>query len=152
LKIVIVSFGHKRDELFQAALDDFCRRIQKPWSIELRDLASGRKSNDENAEVVMRRELEAFPLESAVVLDVQGKAHTSESFAAFLQQQQDGGTRELPFVIGGADGVHPDGRKRARYKLSLGAMTLPHRLARIVLVEQIYRAQSILRGEKYHRA
>ncbi len=156
MRISIVSFGKKRDELYGAALAEYLGRIKRPWSLACQDLPSGRKSEDESADNVMRRELHALDearitLESCALLDVHGKAHSSESFATWLEQLQDGGTRELAFVIGGADGVHPDGRRRARHKLSLSPLTLPHRLARVLLAEQIFRAQTILRGEKYHR-
>ena len=155
MKLRVVSFGHKRDELYQPALTEYASRLVKPWLLTLEDLPTGRKSESESAEAVMRRELQTLEdkvtLEKACLLDVEGKAHSTETFAAWLQRCQDSGEKDLVFVIGGADGVHKDGRARAAHKLSLSKLTLPHRLARVLLAEQIYRAQSILRGEKYHR-
>jgi 23S rRNA (pseudouridine1915-N3)-methyltransferase len=89
---------------------------------------------------------------SAVVcLDPKGKALASESFAQALAKYRDGGKQSLAFLIGGADGLGEEALARASLKLSLGPMTLPHGLARIMLAEQLYRAATILAGHPYHR-
>ena len=85
-----------------------------------------------------------------VALDERGKALSSRDFAAWIARQQQQG-RDLAFAIGGDEGLSDEVRTRAGLVLSLSAMTLPHRLARLVLMEQLYRAFSILRGEPYHR-
>lgn len=86
------------------------------------------------------------------VLDEGGKAMTSAAFAAWLQTLRDDGLASVAFLIGGPDGHGAAAREQARLTLSLGPMTLPHGLARVVLAEQIYRAQTILAGHPYHRA
>lgn len=80
-----------------------------------------------------------------VVLDERGEDLTTEQFAPLLRQ-------ETAFVIGGADGLPPDIRQSAARRIRLSAMTLPHALAQVVLVEQIYRAATLLTGHPYHRA
>jgi 23S rRNA (pseudouridine1915-N3)-methyltransferase len=87
-----------------------------------------------------------------VVLDEAGKSMTSNDFAAFLQRQRDGGTVDLAFVVGGPDGHAKATRAGAGLVLSLGAMTWPHRLVRVLLFEQIYRAVTIMVNHPYHRA
>jgi 23S rRNA (pseudouridine1915-N3)-methyltransferase len=87
-----------------------------------------------------------------ICLDPKGKAMTSEAFAGRLAKFRDEGTRALAFLIGGADGLGKEALKHADVVLSLGSMTLPHGLARIVLAEQLYRAATILSGHPYHRA
>ena len=87
-----------------------------------------------------------------VCLDPGGKALSSEDFARILGERRDGGTIGLAFLIGGPDGFGAAVRDGADFLLSLGPMTLPHGLARIVLAEQIYRAMTILAGHPYHRA
>lgn len=87
-----------------------------------------------------------------IALDENGKALSSEAFAKVLSKSADGGAKTCAFLIGGPDGHAPDLLKSADLKLSLGAMTLPHGLARIVLIEQLYRAATILSGHPYHRA
>ena len=78
-----------------------------------------------------------------------GQAFSSEAFAAFLEERRRSG-RDVCFVIGGAYGLEGDARPPAEHRFSLGPMTLPHQLARVVLLEQLYRGHKILAGEPYH--
>jgi len=89
---------------------------------------------------------------TVICLDPAGKMQSSEAFAGILARFRDGGVPGLAFLIGGADGLGQAARDKAESSLSLGPMTLPHGLARIVLAEQIYRAMTILAGHPYHRA
>jgi 23S rRNA (pseudouridine1915-N3)-methyltransferase len=86
-----------------------------------------------------------------IVLDERGKAFSSEDFAKLLQRHLDQGTQELAFLIGGPDGHSPQTRQSAGHLLSFGPMTWPHRLVRVMLFEQIYRAVTILVNHPYHR-
>ena len=85
-----------------------------------------------------------------IALESGGKQFSSEQLADFLRNHQDRGTQTLFFAVGGADGFTDETLKRAQLKLSLGPMTLPHELARVVLLEQLYRAFTILKGHPYH--
>ena len=87
-----------------------------------------------------------------IALDERGKAMTSPEFADWLRAERNGGTKEIHFLIGGPDGHGSAVLAAARLRLSLGAMTLPHGLARVVLMEQLYRAETIIAGHPYHRA
>jgi 23S rRNA (pseudouridine1915-N3)-methyltransferase len=87
-----------------------------------------------------------------VALDGGGRAIASEAFARWLAGERDGGARTMAFLIGGPDGHGVEALAAGKLRLSLGAMTLPHGLARIVLAEQLYRAATILSGHPYHRA
>ncbi len=91
------------------------------------------------------------PKAFTVVLDERGKAMASEAFAAVLQRHLNGGTQDLSFLIGGPDGHAADTRERAGLLLGFGPMTWPHRLVRIMLFEQIYRAVTIMVHHPYHR-
>jgi 23S rRNA (pseudouridine1915-N3)-methyltransferase len=86
-----------------------------------------------------------------VALDARGQALGSEAFAKVLAARRDGGTEAAGILIGGPDGLSDGVRGAAHLQLSLGAMTLPHGLARIVVAEQLYRATTILSGHPYHR-
>ena len=85
-----------------------------------------------------------------ILLDSRGQQYTSEEFAAHLGRLRDNGTGRLILAVGPADGWSPAARQRANLLLSLGRITLPHQLARVVLAEQIYRALTILAGHPYH--
>jgi 23S rRNA (pseudouridine1915-N3)-methyltransferase len=87
-----------------------------------------------------------------IVLDEHGKSLTSEDFASFVQDARDNGARDMVFLIGGPDGHDPRVREQANLVLSMSHMTLPHGLARALLVEQLYRALTIISGHPYHRA
>jgi 23S rRNA (pseudouridine1915-N3)-methyltransferase len=86
----------------------------------------------------------------AILFDSRGQQHTSEEFAGQIGRLRDEGTQRLVLAIGPADGWSPAARQRADLLLSLGRMTLPHQLARVVLAEQVYRAFTILAGHPYH--
>ncbi len=108
--------------------------------------------------MALRAEADLLPLcnpargskSTLVLLDSRGKEFSSEEFAKFLGEYQDRNPLPLVFAIGGADGFSPETRSAARHVISLGKMTLPHELARIVLLEQVYRAFTILKGHPYH--
>jgi 23S rRNA (pseudouridine1915-N3)-methyltransferase len=87
-----------------------------------------------------------------ICLDRKGEGLSSEAFAALLATLRDGGREGVAFLIGGADGLPAEVLSEAAKVVSLGPMTLPHGLARVVLAEQIYRAATILAGHRYHRA
>lgn len=94
----------------------------------------------------------AVPAGTVVVaLDERGKTQSSEEFAKFLSQQAQGGARQLTFLIGGPDGHAAETREKADRLLAFGPMTFPHRLVRVMLLEQIYRAVTILVNHPYHR-
>lgn len=98
----------------------------------------------------LKREAGRIPAK-LVLLDSRGKSMSSEAFAARLGAMRDGGAQQVIFAIGPADGWSDAARSGAEWMLSLGALTLPHELALVVLAEQIYRAHTILAGHPYHR-
>ncbi len=87
-----------------------------------------------------------------VLLDERGTSYTSEGFADFLQQQMNSGIKNLCFVVGGAYGFSPEVYSRAQAQISLSPMTFSHQLIRLIFLEQLYRAMTILRNEPYHNA
>ncbi len=87
-----------------------------------------------------------------IALDERGKAHTSAAFAAHIEKLRDRSISDIVFLLGGPDGHSPSTRTKADELLALGSMTWPHRLARIMLLEQIYRSVTILLNHPYHRA
>jgi 23S rRNA (pseudouridine1915-N3)-methyltransferase len=110
--------------------------------------ADATKRRDEEAAALLKRTRAA---QRIIALDERGKALSSQAFAQLLAKLRDEGTGTLAILIGGPDGLAPAVRNAAFTTLSLGAMTLPHGLARIVLAEQLYRAATILAGHPYHR-
>ena len=139
MKIVVLAVGKLRDRSFGALCDEYVTRARRHLSVEVVEV--------EDDAALARK----WPAQGeTIALDVGGEAWTTERFARHLDDRMVRGTRALTFAIGGADGLPPALVARATLRLSLSALTLPHRMARLVLLEQIYRALSIIRGEPYH--
>ena len=154
MRIAIVAVGRLKSGALADAFADYAKRL-KAGRVELQMIEVEERRRLAGPELMAR---EAVLLSAAIprgarliALDGRGKPLSSEAFAAQLGRWRDGGDA-LAFVIGGADGLDASLRDRADMILSLGAMTWPHLLARVMLAEQLYRAQSILSGHPYHRA
>lgn len=152
MRLWLIAVGRLRTGPEQALVRHYTERMLSP--IEMREVEEKRRLP---AAQLREREgtllLAALPAgATAVALDTCGKALSSEAFAAHIARWRDHGVAELAFLIGGAEGLAEDARKRAELVLSLGAMTWPHLLVRGMLLEQLYRAQQILIGHPYHRA
>ena len=121
--------------------------------VEIAELVESRAATAElrKADEATRLGNAVAKAEILIALDETGKPVTSRGFAEMLRKHRDGGCARLGFAIGGPDGQGPGIKSRAATVLSLGAMTLPHGLARIVLLEQIYRAVTLIGGHPYHR-
>jgi 23S rRNA (pseudouridine1915-N3)-methyltransferase len=140
MRIRLMMLGKTRRPELRALLEDYVKRVNRGNPIEiveLRDAAS------------LLKKLDADRAATVVLLDAGGKQPGSAEFARWLGGLRDTGTRELVFLCGDANGFPEELRRRAQHKLSLGAMTLSHELARVVLAEQIYRAFAILSGSPY---
>jgi 23S rRNA (pseudouridine1915-N3)-methyltransferase len=143
VKLTLLAVGKLRDAWVLEGTEEYLRRLRGKLPLEIIEVK-------DDAE--LERRLGKLPRYKLWALDERGKQLSSEELAQSLKRAMDGGEAGLAFVIGGADGLPQDLVKRANFHWSLGRLTLPHRLARLVLVEQLYRAVSILRGEPYHRA
>lgn len=140
MKITVVAAGKIKEKALRAVADDYLGRIARYVRVE-------------EIETRDERDLErSVPSGSRVIaLEVWGKKLSSEEFSQRLERWGQIGKGEVAFVIGAAEGIPKELSTRADEHLSLSSMTLPHRLARVILFEQIYRGFSILRGEPYAR-
>lgn len=139
MKIVVLAVGKLRDRHVVALCDDYLLRARRHLPVEVVE------PEDDGA--LARR---WPPAGEVIALEPDGVGWTTEELARQIEHRMTRGTRSLTFVIGGADGIPAALSTKADLRLSLSAMTLPHRLARLVLCEQIYRALTIIRGEPYH--
>lgn len=155
MRIVIAAVGRVRAGPERELFDHYRSRLTRQVFSELRlkEVAERRSLPREAAvEQEGRLLLEAIPQGAAMVaLDEAGRQMSSAELADFFARQRDAGARETAFVIGGADGLAPAVRDRARFLLSFGRATWPHLLVRALLAEQLYRVQTILTGHPYHR-
>jgi 23S rRNA (pseudouridine1915-N3)-methyltransferase len=155
LNLRLITVGKLRGSIWLPAAAEYGRRLQnyaKFEVVEIRD-AVGKGLPDAKACAEEGKAI-AQALKAGnylVVLDREGKSLSSEQLAQSLRRQIDAGIRKMDFVIGGPVGLDAPIIAKANLRLSLSAMTLPHELARVVLLEQLYRAFTILRGEPYHK-
>jgi 23S rRNA (pseudouridine1915-N3)-methyltransferase len=144
VKLKIAWIGKTKDPSIQALTEEYLKRISRYAEVE------GVALPDEAALLKLRERAGTRPAHALVLFDSRGKQLTSEEFAQFLQNHLDRHPQPLALAIGPADGFQESSRKSATAVLSLGKMTLPHELARVVLLEQVYRAFTILKGHPYH--
>jgi len=153
LKVRVLSVGRDRSGWFEPAVRGYAERLQHYTRLELTELPEPRGKRQAEASKLHEggRILAARrPGETLIALDAKGQSVDTPAFARLLGESQLH-SQDLLFVVGGDDGLDDTVLAAAQRVLSLSAMTLPHRLARLVLVEQLYRGFTLLKGEPYHR-
>jgi len=153
VKIRVLAIGRDRSGLFAPGVEEYLGRLSRTLKVELVELPEARRhagtprAREEEGETLLGK---LRPGERVVALDERGDQLTSQELARRLAGWQARG-QDLAFLVGGADGLAAAALERAHERLALSRLTLPHRLARLLLVEQLYRATTILRGEPYHK-
>lgn len=154
MRLTIIAVGRLKEAYFRDAAAEYLKRLKPYAVVEIVEVPDRDVSRDESRALAEEGAavLRAIPDGAyTIALDVLGEQYDSESFAAHLADLGLSGRSSVAFGLGGAAGLSPDVLSRADERLSLGPMTLPHQLARVVLLEQLYRAFRINRGEPYHR-
>jgi 23S rRNA (pseudouridine1915-N3)-methyltransferase len=150
MKFRFVWVGKTRNKHYRALQDDYLQRLShfvKCEIVETRDT-----SQHETKDIEGKRLLEKVNQSSVVcLLDVTGQPLSSPELAKKVEKWQNEGLKEISFVIGGAEGVSPAVAARADFRLSLSFLTFTHEMARVVMLEQLYRAYTILRGFPYQK-
>ncbi len=143
MKIKVSWIGKTKEPAIAALTEEYLKRISRYVSVE------GVTLRDESA-LLAKFGKSAAAKSTLVLMDSRGKEFSSEQFARFLGDHRDRNPLPLVFAVGGADGFTDSARSAAQQVISLGKMTLAHELARVILLEQIYRAFTILKGHPYH--
>jgi 23S rRNA (pseudouridine1915-N3)-methyltransferase len=147
VKIKIAWIGKTKEPAIASLTEEYLKRISRYVQVEgiaLRDEPALLEMSGRSAEI------KSGSKSTLALMDSRGKEFSSEQFAKFLGDYQDRNPLPLVFAVGGADGFSDAARTAAQHTLSLGKMTLAHELARVVLLEQVYRAFTILKGHPYH--
>lgn len=154
MKTILLLVGKTQNKNFQAGISDYSERITHYMPFEIKvipELKNTRNLNEEQQKVregeLILKELQ--PTDTVVLMDEHGKELRSIELAQWLQGKQNI-SRRLVFVIGGPYGFSPDVYVRANEQLSLSKMTFSHQMVRLIMVEQLYRACTIIKGEPYH--
>lgn len=159
MNIAIISVGKLKEKYLKMGIEEYTKRLGSYAKIDLVEVADEKAPenlSDADMEIVKKKEGERILAKIGadtyvIALAIEGKMKSSEQLAEDLQSLMTYGRSKVAFVIGGSLGLHDDVMKRADEKLSFSKMTLPHQLMKLVLVEQVYRAFRIIKGEPYHK-
>jgi 23S rRNA (pseudouridine1915-N3)-methyltransferase len=154
MKILLMAVGKTDSEYIAAGFREYEQRLKKYISFEFKVIPDirhrGRLPVQEQKEREGAAILKMLPAGDLILLDEKGTTYTSAGFSEFLNQKMISGQKQLIFIIGGPYGFSEEVLRRAKGMVSLSAMTYSHQLVRLVFVEQLYRAFTILKGEPYH--
>ena len=154
MRLRVLAIGQKMPAWVDQGVEEYARRMPREISVEWLDIPPAKRGSA-TPEKYLVQEAEAIEAKLSgkdyvVVLDISGKAVSTELIAERFDQWQMQG-EQISIVIGGPDGLHPNILKGAKERWSLGQITLPHPLVRVILAEQLYRAWSVQAGHPYHR-
>lgn len=148
MKLIISAIGKLKSGPEKDLFDDYAKRLTR-WKL---DVFENEVKQPNPKDLEGTKLIAPIPMNSLIIaLDEDGKQFSSREFAGMLAQYEEQSVGAISFLIGGADGHSDMIKNMSAFRLSLGKLTLPHLLARAVLMEQIYRAQQILQGHPYHR-
>ena len=158
-RILVICVGKLKERFYIDAAAEYCKRLGRYCKLDVVELPEVRlpeSPSPAQVEQALGKEAEAIraklpPSSSVVALCVEGKLCSSEELAQFLANSSNRGEKGLVFLIGSSNGLHPSIKDAAQLRLSMSPMTFPHHLARVMLLEQIYRGFQINEGSKYHK-
>ncbi len=146
-RIDILAAGKIRESYYRDAMAEYEKRLSRYVKLNIIEVADG---PDKKAEC--DRMLEKLPGDAYIItLEINGKALSSEELSHKFSELENSGKSRILFIIGGPEGLHEDVLSRSDFRLSFSKMTFPHPLMRVILLEQIYRAYRIMKGEPYHK-
>lgn len=159
MKIVIIAVGKIKEKFYRDALQEYEKRLARYCKLEIKEVIDESipdHTSDAMDELIKKKEaeriLKLIKADSFVIsLEISGEKKTSIQFSDILENLGIMGKSHITFIIGGSLGLHKDVSDRANTKLSFSAMTFPHQLMRVILLEQIYRAYRIQNKEPYHK-
>lgn len=156
MKIKIIALGKIKEKFLKEGIDEFLKRLTPYASVEIIELSPIEIKDENLTEKVLEQEAEKIlshikPQAYVITLEINGKHLSSEDFAQKIDTLTNDGIGEIIFVIGSSCGLGKSVSARADFKMSLSKMTFLHQFARLILVEQIYRAFKIIKGETYHK-
>jgi 23S rRNA (pseudouridine1915-N3)-methyltransferase len=155
MRINIIAVGKKMPEWVVTAYEEFAVRFPRDYKIKLLEISPAKRSSSKNVQQLLEEEalqiLKAVPAKSqTIALEVKGELWSTEQLAKNLSLISTEGFA-INFLIGGPDGLSESCLIKSRHRLSISRLTFPHALVRVILIEQLYRAQSILSHHPYHR-
>ncbi len=156
MNIKIIALGKIKEKFLKEGIDEFLKRLTPYASVEVLELSPIEIKDENLTAKVLEQEGEKIlshikPQSFVITMEINGKMFSSEEFAKKIEDLTNDGTSEIIFVIGSSCGISPIVSNRANLKMSMSKMTFLHQFARLILIEQIYRAFKIIKGETYHK-
>lgn len=157
-KITLLCVGKLKERFYIQAVEEYAKRLQRYCRLEIIELAEQRLPESPSPAEIQQALLsearsihEKLPRCPWIALCIEGQELSSTQLADYIQHTALDGQSQLCFLIGGSYGLHPSVKAAAQLRLSMSPMTFPHHLARVMLLEQIYRSYQIIEGSKYHK-
>lgn len=156
LKIKIIALGKIKEKFLKDGIDEFLKRLTPYATVSILELNPIEIKDENLTDKILIEEGEKIlshikPLDFVITMEIKGKQFSSEEFASQIKSLTNEGIQEIVFVIGSSCGIGKNVSERANLKMSMSKMTFLHQFARLILVEQIYRAFKIIKGETYHK-
>ncbi len=156
MKIKIIALGKIKEKYLKEGIDEFLKRLTPYTSLEIIEIPPIEIKDENLTAKILEQEGEKIlshikPQSFVITMEIKGKMFSSEEFAQKIEELTNEGISEIIFVIGSSCGISPIVSERANLKMSMSKMTFLHQFARLILVEQIYRAFKIIKGETYHK-
>lgn len=156
LKIKIIAYGKIKEKFLKEGINEFLKRLTPYASVSILELTPIEIKDENLVDKILTEEGEKIlsnikPQDFVITMEIKGKQFSSEEFAAQIEKLTNDGFGEIVFVIGSSCGIGQNVSQRANLKMSMSKMTFLHQFARLLLVEQIYRAFKIIKGETYHK-
>jgi len=156
MNIIFLWLGKSKNKHYDNIINDYEKRLKHYTSYSIKELKEPKLKSKNKGDITKKEAEEILsklsPSDYVVLLDELGKHKTSEQLSEWIQHKMNISISNVVFIIAGAYGAHPILKDRADHKMSLSHLTLTHDMARIFIIEQIYRAFTILKGEKYHNS
>ncbi len=156
MKIKIIALGKIKEKFLKSGIDEFLKRLTLYAQVNILELSPVEIKDENLTNKALLQEGEKIlsnikPTDYVITMEIKGKEFSSEEFAKKIEGLTNSGTQEIVFVIGSSCGIGENVSQRADLKMSMSKMTFLHEFARLILIEQIYRAFKIIKGETYHK-
>ena len=157
MKLTVITVGKLKEKYWLDAVKEYQKRISKYAKIELIEVADEKEPNNaKDLEQIKDKEAERIlskikDTQHVVTMEINGKEYTSEKLANEYQRWMNIGKSDVVFVIGGSNGIGREVKKRSNQEISFGSLTYPHQMMKVMILEQLFRVNKILRNEAYHK-
>ncbi|MBQ3053908.1 MAG: 23S rRNA (pseudouridine(1915)-N(3))-methyltransferase RlmH [Clostridia bacterium] len=152
MNITVICVGNLKEKFYKDACNEYIKRLGRFGKITIKELSESKGGNKQDIEKEGKEIIKVMPKGSFIIpLCIEGKLLSSPALADKFSELANGGISEITFIIGGSDGLSAEVKDMGNFKLSFSPMTFPHQLMRVILLEQVYRAFTIIEGTAYHK-